>query len=318
MASIIFMGTPEFAVPALEAVHREFGVSTVVTVPDRQKGRGLQTQPSAVKVSAMGLGISDILQPTSLRDEAFVEEIRSRKPLIICVIAFRILPRSVYSLAERGAFNVHASLLPRYRGAAPINHAIMNGETVSGVTSFLLNDVVDTGTVIEQRMQSINDDMSAGDLYNALMPLAADCAVSTVGKLLSGTAVPLPQDDVLATAAPKVFREHAGIDWQTSREHVRNFIRGHSPSPAAWTLWNDDVLKVYAATRIDDVVPAGHWVIRGERLVAGCLDGALALEEVQLPGRRRMNFADIVRGYRGPSQGIFATSHQQSLQEKQE
>jgi len=172
--------------------------------------------------------------------------------------------------------------------------------------------------VIEQRMQSINDDMSAGDLYNALMPLAADCAVSTVGKLLSGTAVPLPQDDVLATAAPKVFREHAGIDWQTSREHVRNFIRGHSPSPAAWTLWNDDVLKVYAATRIDDVVPAGHWVIRGERLVAGCLDGALALEEVQLPGRRRMNFADIVRGYRGPSQGIFATSHQQSLQEKQE
>jgi len=317
MASIIFMGTPEFAVPALEALHRQYGVSTVVTVPDRQKGRGLQTTPSAVKVAAMQLGITDILQPTSLRDEAFVEEIRSRKPLIICVIAFRILPRSVYTLAECGAFNVHASLLPKYRGAAPINHAIMNGETTSGVTSFLLNDVVDTGKLIEQRLVAIGDAMTAGDLYETLMPLAADCAVTTVGKLLSGPVVTLPQNDALATPAPKVFREHAGIDWQNSREHIRNFIRGHSPAPAAGTIWNDDVLKVFSAERISDVVPCGGWVIQGDRLIAGCADGALSLLEVQLPGRRRMNFADIVRGYRGPSQGNFATSLQQSLQEKQ-
>lgn len=318
MASIIFMGTPEFAVPALEALHREFGISTVVTVPDRQKGRGLQTQPSAVKVSAMGLGITDILQPASLRDETFVEEIRSRKPLIICVIAFRILPRSVYTLAERGAFNVHASLLPKYRGAAPINHAIMNGETTTGVTSFLLNDVVDTGTLIEQRSVAVGDEMTAGDLYESLMPLAAECAVSTVRKLLAGAVSTHAQDEDLACPAPKIFRENAEIDWTRSREHVRNFIRGHSPTPAAWTIWNDQVLKIYAASRCEDVLRAGEWIIRGDRLVAGCADGALELAEVQLPGRRRMNFADIVRGYRGSSQGLFMPSHPPSFQDKQE
>ncbi|MBU3678963.1 MAG: methionyl-tRNA formyltransferase [Candidatus Kapabacteria bacterium] len=308
MSSIIFMGTPEFAVPALEALHREFGVSTVVTVPDRQKGRGLQTQPSAVKVSAMELGITDILQPASLRDADFVEQIRQRKPLIICVIAFRILPRAVYTLAERGAFNVHASLLPKYRGAAPINHAILNGETTSGVTSFLLNDVVDTGTVIEQRTTEIRDEMAAGDLYEALMPLAADCAVSTTKKLLAGGSVFLPQDDSLATPAPKIFREQAGIDWSSSREHVRNFIRAHSPTPAAWTVWNGDVLKITAASRSQEPLRPGEWRVVGEQLIAGCADGALSLDEVQLPGKRRMHFADIVRGYRGLPNGTFSSS----------
>ncbi|MEY3385354.1 MAG: hypothetical protein RIR53_165 [Bacteroidota bacterium] len=318
MSSIIFMGTPEFAVPALEALHRQYGVSTVVTVPDRQKGRGLQTTPSAVKIAALELGITDILQPASLRDEAFAEEIRKRSPLVICVIAFRILPRSIYTLAKQGAFNVHASLLPRFRGAAPINHAIMQGETSSGVTSFLLNDVVDTGTMIEQRSIAIGDNMTAGDLYEALMPLAADCAVSTTGKLLSGSFETTTQDESLACPAPKVFREHAGIDWSHSREHVRNFIRGHSPAPAAWTIWNDDVLKVFTAERISDVVPCGRWVIQGDRLIAGCSDGALSLLEVQLPGRRRMNFADIARGYRGPTEGAFSQHRSTLLPEKHE
>ncbi len=308
MSSIIFMGTPEFAVPALEALHREFGVSTVVTVPDRQKGRGLQTHPSAVKISAMELGITDILQPASLRDADFIEQIRLRKPHIICVIAFRILPRSVYTLAERGAFNVHASLLPRYRGAAPINHAILNGETQSGVTSFLLNDVVDTGTIIEQRTAAIHDDMSAGDLYAALMPLAADCAVSTTKKLLEGGSAFLQQDDSLATPAPKIFREQAGIDWSGSREHVRNFIRAHSPMPAAWTVWNGDVLKITSASRSHEPIRPGEWMVVGEQLIAGCADGALSLDEVQLPGKRRMHFADIVRGYRGLPHGTFSPS----------
>ena len=308
MASIIFMGTPEFAVPALEALHHRFGVSTVVTVPDRQKGRGLHTQPSAVKIAAMELGVTDILQPTSLRDESFVDEIRRRKPDVICVIAFRILPRSVYSLAGSGSFNVHASLLPRYRGAAPINHAILNGESVTGVTSFMLNDVVDTGTVIEQRMLPINDEMTAGELYSALMPLAADCAVSTVDKLISGEYSPLAQNDAEATPAPKIFRESAVIDWNVSREHVRNMIRGYSPSPAAWTVWNGQVLKIYRASRSGEIVRPGQWSIIGQRLVAGCADGSLSLDEVQLPGKRRMPIADIVRGYRGLPNGSFSFS----------
>jgi len=306
MASIIFMGTPEFAVPALEALHHQHGVSTVVTVPDRQKGRGLHLQPSAVKTAAMGLGITDILQPTSLRDESFVGQIRQRTPDIICVIAFRILPRSVYSLAQNGAFNVHASLLPKYRGAAPINHAILNGESVTGVTSFLLNDVVDTGTVIEQRMLPIADDMTAGELYEALMPLAADCAVSTVDKLISGQCSPLAQNDREATPAPKIFRETAVVDWTRSREHVRNLIRAYSPAPTAWTVWNEQVLKIYRASRSNEPVPAGQWNIIGQTLVAGCADGALSLDEVQLPGKRRMPIADIVRGYRGLPSGTFS------------
>ena len=312
MSSIIFMGTPEFAVPALESLHHACGVSTVVTVPDRPRGRGLHVLPSPVKVAAMGLGITDILEPSSLRDTSFVDAIRERQPDILCVIAFRILPRSVYEVAALGAFNVHASLLPKYRGAAPINHAIMNGESTTGVTSFLLNDVVDTGTIIEQRTLTIADEMTAGDLYAALMPLAADCAVSTTQKLLSGNVTPLAQDDTLATGAPKVFREHAGIDWRGSREHVRNFIRAHSPVPTAWTIWNGEVLKIYSASRTEERILPGHWKIVNGRLIAGCGDATLSLDDVQLPGKRRMHFADIVRGYRGTSEGCFS----QSLQEK--
>lgn len=306
MASIIFMGTPEFAVPALEALHHRFGVCSVVTVPDRQKGRGLHSQPSAIKAAALELGITDILQPPSLRDESFAEEIRQRKPDVICVIAFRILPRSVYTLAQKGAFNVHASLLPKYRGAAPINHAILNGETVSGVTSFLLNDVVDTGTVIEQRTTTITDDMTAGELYEALMPLAANCAVSTVEKLLTGSCSPLAQNDAEATPAPKIFRETAVIDWNRSREHVRNLIRAYSPAPAAWTVWNGQVLKIFRASRSTELVRPGEWSIVGPSLIVGCADGSLSLDEVQLPGKRRLPIADIVRGYRGLSNGSFS------------
>jgi methionyl-tRNA formyltransferase len=306
MASIIFMGTPEFAVPALEALHRRYGIASVVTVPDRQKGRGLHTQPSAVKAAALELGITDILQPSSLRDESFVEEIRRRAPDVICVIAFRILPRSVYSMAKKGAFNVHASLLPKYRGAAPINHAILNGEHVTGVTSFLLNDVVDTGTVIEQRRTPISDDMTAGELYEDLMPLAADCAASTVDMLLSGNYSPLAQNDAEATPAPKIYRETAVIDWTHSREHVRNIIRAYSPAPSAWTVWNGQVLKIYRASRSNEIVRPGEWSIIGQSLIAGCSDGSLSLDEVQLPGKRRMPIADIFRGYRGLSNGSFS------------
>jgi methionyl-tRNA formyltransferase len=201
---------------------------------------------------------------------------------------------------------VHASLLPKYRGAAPINHAILNGEHVTGVTSFLLNDVVDTGTVIEQRRAPISDDMTAGELYEALMPLAADCAVSTVDMLLSGNCSPLAQNDAEATPAPKIYRETAVIDWTHSREHVRNIIRAYSPAPSAWTVWNGQVLKIYRASRSNEIVRPGEWSIIGQSLIAGCADGSLSLDEVQLPGKRRMPIADIVRGYRGLSNGSFS------------
>jgi len=305
MPNIVFMGTPAFAVPALQALHAAYGVRAVVTIPDRSKGRGLTLQPSDVKIAAQELGIGTILQPATLKDPAFQAELAALQPDILCVIAFRILPRSVYTMAKLGAFNVHASLLPKYRGAAPIHHAIINGETESGVTSFLLNDVVDTGTILQQRRIGITDGMTTGELYQAMMPLAAECAVETCASLLDGTATPMPQNDALATPAPKVFRETSVIDWTQNRSSVRNFIHGLSPTPAAWTTWNNEPLKIYRASLASQACPPGSWRIDGEQLLAGCADGALSLDEVQLPGKRRMMTRDIVRGYRGQRSGTL-------------
>ena len=304
MANIIFMGTPEFAVPSLQALHREFGVQTVVTVPDKPRGRGLEVHPSEVKSAALELGITDILQPTSLRDEEFRQQIADRAPDIMCVIAFRILPKSIYTIACKGAFNVHASLLPRFRGAAPINHAIMSGDAETGVTSFLLNDVVDTGTILLQQRCAINDGMTAGELYARLMPLAAECAVATTRGLLDATLTPLPQDDARATPAPKVFRTTSAIDLTQSRHVVRNMIHGLSPTPCAWITWNGQLLKVYHATITDGTTPMGTWRIDAHQLLIGCADGELRFDEIQLPGKRRMSAVDVLRGYRGDQSGL--------------
>jgi methionyl-tRNA formyltransferase len=303
MARIIFMGTPEFAVPSLQALHRSFGVQTVVTVPDKPRGRGLEIHPSEVKNAALELDIPDILQPSSLRDDEFRQQIADRAPDIICVIAFRILPKSIYSLAQIGAFNVHASLLPRFRGAAPINHAIMAGDTESGVTSFLLNDVVDTGTILLQQRCAIDDGMTAGELYTRLMPLAAECAVATTERLLQGDLTPRQQDDARATPAPKVFRTSSALDLTQPRRTVRNMIHGLSPSPCAWTMWNGQMLKVYRASLSAGHTPTGSWRISEGQLFVGCGDGELRIDEIQLPGKRRMSTVDVLRGYRGEQSG---------------
>ena len=306
MSNIIFMGTPEFAVPALRALHAEFGVSTVVTVPDKPRGRGLTITPSAVKQAALELGITDILQPEKLKDQAFADEIARRNPDVMCVIAFKILPRQVFSLARMGTFNVHASLLPRFRGAAPINHAILEGDTETGVTSFLLDDVVDTGTILLQQRCTIADGTTAGELYATLMPMAAACACESTRGLIQGTLVPYAQDDTLATPAPKVFRETAKINWDQSRVRVRNFIHAHSPSPCAWTMWNGDVLKIFRASYATySALPAGSWIIKDSQFLIGCADGALSIDEIQLPGKRKMSVGDMLQGYRGTTEGLL-------------
>ncbi|MCX6141538.1 MAG: methionyl-tRNA formyltransferase [Candidatus Kapabacteria bacterium] len=305
MANIIFMGTPEFAVPALQALHAVFGVQTVVSAPDKPRGRGQHVSPSAVKQAALELGITDILQPTSLKDPSFAQELAERSPDVICVIAFRILPRSVYGLATKGTFNVHASLLPKFRGAAPINHAIMHGETHTGVTSFLLNDVVDTGTVLLQRTLDINENTTAGELYSALMPLAAECAVETCRGLLDGSLTAHPQNELLASPAPKVYRETSAIDWTKERVAVRNFIHGLSPSPCAWTFWSGETLKIYRASLCEGQGAPGSWRMRDGQFQVACADGMLSLDELQMPGKRRMTASDVVRGYRGSTEGSF-------------
>jgi methionyl-tRNA formyltransferase len=306
MATIVFMGTPDFAVPALKRLHERFGVRAVVTVPDKPQGRGRHIKPSAVKEAAVDLGIDLVMQPGSLRDPSFIAALQEIDPDIICVIAFRILPRSVYSLARIGSFNVHASLLPRHRGAAPINHAILQGDRRTGVTSFLLNDVVDTGTILLQQETEIDDGMTAGDLYERLKPLAASCAVDTVEVLMRGEIAPAPQDEALATPAPKVFRETAQISWNAPCNEVRNFIHGLSPAPCAWTKMNGEVLKIYRASISQEQCQAGSFRILDGGIIAGCADGALSLDEIQFPGRRRMTALESIAGYRGPMTGTFA------------
>ncbi len=304
-ARIVFMGTAEFGVPALRALHQRFGVCAVVTLPDKPAGRGLQLQASPVKTAALELGIETLLQPASLRDAAFVEELRALQPDIICVIAFRILPREVYQCAAIASFNVHASLLPKYRGAAPINHAIMQGEHLSGVTSFVLNDVVDTGNILLQRSCAITENMTAGELYVALMPLGAEAAVASVEMLLSEQWQAIQQDDSIACAAPKVWREQSAIDWSQPADQVRNFIHGLSPSPCAWTPWAAERLKVYRAQASTEKLEAGKWRMTDSTWIVGCADGCVELVEIQMPAKSRTVVRDFLRGWRGEREGQF-------------
>lgn len=303
---IVFMGTPDFAVASLQAIHRVYPVAAVVTTPDKPKGRGLKLQPSPVKAAAEGLGIATVLQPHSLKEPEFHRALELLQPDIIAVVAFRILPRAVYSLAQLGAFNVHGSLLPRYRGAAPINWAIIKGETETGVTSFLLADVVDTGVMLGTRHCGIRDGMTAGELHDALMPLAAELAVETCTALARGTAHGKPQNDEEATQAPKIFREDCHIVWNKSTRDVRNTIHGLSPYPGAWTTMNNTILKIFRAdAAVGTTLAPGEFAINSASFLVGCADGILALRTIQPEGKRAMPIADFLRGYRGPERGML-------------
>lgn len=307
MASIIFMGTPDFAVPTLIALHKEFGVCAVVTVPDKPQGRGLHLQASAVKRAAIELGITTILQPNSLKDEQFQQELYALEPDIMCVVAFRILPAQVYSMARKGAFNIHGSLLPKYRGAAPINWAIIRGEEQTGVTSFLLADKVDTGTMIDRRVVPITDTMTAGELHDALMPRAAELAVQTTHLLLGGTIYPEVQNDAQATTAPKIFRAMCVIDWTQSAIAIRNFIHGLSPSPGAWTLLDGKPCKILRAvvdTQHRHIAP-GEYHRYDMALHIGCGTASLRIVTIQPEGKKVMAVEDFLRGWRSAERGML-------------
>jgi methionyl-tRNA formyltransferase len=302
---IVFMGTPEFAVPTLQLIHKELGVGLVVTVPDKPKGRGLSLQPSEIKIAANKLGIP-VLQPESLKDEEFINELTAFKPDIILVVAFRILPKAVYSLASLGSFNVHASLLPKFRGAAPINWTIINGEKETGVTSFLLNDKVDTGTILLQKSIEIFQGFTAGDLYLALKPEAANLALNTCKLLIEGNYQVFGQDESLASPAPKLFPEMCKINWNSEAEKVKNFIHGTSPVPGAWTIWNGKRLKIYRCESSDKKTgnPA-EYKIENNNLYVHCLNGTIKLLQIQPEGKKLMTASDFLKGYRGSEIGRF-------------
>ena len=310
---IIFFGTPEFAVESLKRlVDGGYNVAAVVTMPDKPAGRGRQLQQSDVKRFAVERNLP-VLQPVSLKDEAFIEELRSYQAQLFIVIAFRMLPEAVWQMPPLGTFNLHASLLPRYRGAAPINWAVMHGDTETGVTTFFLKHEIDTGDVIQQRACPIGRHDNVEVIHDRLMMMGADMVLETVDAIIAGTVQPIPQDQLLttgqqATPAPKIFKETCRIDWSRPAEALYNHIRGLSPYPAAWTtLENEEgkeatVVKVYATGEPEpfaDGEPPSPGAIKADRktLRVACGDGWLEIISLQQSGKKRMDTDAFLRGY---------------------
>jgi methionyl-tRNA formyltransferase len=296
---VIFFGTPIFASSILESlVASGESIVAVVTTPDREKGRGLTLQQSAVSQSASILGIP-ILKPESHKDPLFLEQLRALSAEVFCVVAYKILPREVFAMPPKGAFNIHASLLPKYRGAAPINWAIINGERETGITTFLLQEKVDTGNMLVQERISIGPDETAGELHDRLMHLAISVSQQTLFGIAAGTLLPLPQPSEAVTQAPKIFPPMCRIDFSQPATRVHNFIRGLSPYPAAFTLLGGEKLKLLR-TRIADgpELASGAFALdeTGKRLFVGTASDALEVLELQREGKRSMAAEEFLRG----------------------
>ncbi len=297
---IVFMGTPEFAVPSLRIlVENGCEIVGVITAPDRPKGRGKKLGMSAVKEYALEAGLK-IMQPTNLKNLEFQDELRSLKADLQIVVAFRMLPEAVWNMPPIGTFNLHASLLPQYRGAAPINWAIINGEGETGITTFFLKHQIDTGKIIFQEREPINDDDDVGTLYERLMTKGAQLVLKTVRAIDQGEFPQIDQNESQALkSAPKIFREDCEIDWNNTSDNIRNHVRGLSPYPAAWTQWKGKNLKVYEVRKVPTPLgnhQSGEIWSNDNMLFAATADGTLSLEDLQLEGKKRMKAGDLLRG----------------------
>ncbi len=316
---IVFMGTPEFAVPSLRAlVAGGYNVVGVVTTPDKPAGRGQRLHESDVKIAARELGLP-ILQPVKLRDPEFVEAMRALQPDLGIVIAFRMLPEVVWAMPRLGTFNLHASLLPQYRGAAPINWAIINGETETGVTTFLLNHEIDKGAIIGQIREPIHPEDTIGTMYDRLMKIGTGLVLETVERIAAGEIQPIEQqgiDETTLHPAPKIFKEDCRIDWSKPGKRIIDFIRGLSPYPAAWTAMyhegsDEEALtaKIFAA-RFEAAdhpgITCGTIESDGRNFIrVACADGWIRLEELQIAGKKRLPVHDLLLGWRDVLQFRF-------------
>jgi len=307
---IVFMGTPDFAVASLrKLVLNNFNIVGVITSPDKPAGRGKKTRVSAVKQYAIENKLN-IMQPVNLKDTAFVSELKSLGADLQIVVAFRMLPRIVWDMPPKGTFNLHASLLPQYRGAAPINHAIINGETKTGLTTFLLDKDIDTGRIIKQIEIDIREDDNAGSLHDRMMEIGGELVLETVNGIMEDTITTIAQDHKIShigklKPAPKIFKNDCRINWDDTRENVFNFIRGLSPYPAAFTVLENDKgstlnIKVFKTTKeaCDEKLIPGSMIYDKDTLRIACNNGCLKVEELQLTGKKRMATADFLRGIR--------------------
>ena len=304
--SIVFMGTPEFAVTILDKLHKEgIAIKGVVTTPDKKAGRGRKINQSAVKEYAVENDLN-VLQPANLKDADFLSELKNLDADLFVVVAFRMLPEIVWSMPSKGTINLHASLLPNYRGAAPINWAIINGEKESGVSTFFIEKEIDTGEIIEQEKASIGENETVGELYKRLMNIGADTMLSTVHKIQSGQVMSINQDKFLDAAykpAPKIFKEDCKINFTNTIQEVHNFCRGLAPYPGAWcTLYNREksesktfkifrTLKTSISTDESKVLKSDS-----EGILIPCSDYFIRVLEIQSEGKRKMNYKDFLAG----------------------
>lgn len=299
---LVFMGTPEFAVPSLDKlINSRHDVAAVVTAPDKPAGRGLRLRESPVKKAAIQAGIP-VLQPENLKNDEFVDQLEKLNADLFVIVAFRILPERVFSIPPKGTFNLHASLLPKYRGAAPINWALMNGETKTGVTTFFIEKNVDTGNILLQRELPITEDMTAGELHDQLMELGAGVVLDTVNTIEQNKIIPRQQTGKV-TKAPKIHTLHCAIDWFRSAEALHNQIRGLSPKPGAFTYFQGKrliILRSQKAVSLSFDQPAGSIVDieKNGPIHVQTGDGILRILEVKPEGKRRMSASEFVRGYR--------------------
>lgn len=300
---IVFMGTPDFAVAILDKLVKEnYTIAGVITAPDKPAGRGRKLQESAVKIYAKNNGLK-LLQPTNLKDSDFLENLKSLDAQLQIVVAFRMLPKVVWDMPSMGTFNLHASLLPQYRGAAPINWAIMNGEQETGVTTFFIDDKIDTGEILLQRRTGISENDTAGSLHDKLMHLGADLVLETVDKIANKEIEPYkqPEDQPLKEAF-KLHKETCEIDWTQGIDAIHNHIRGLSPYPTAWTtLYNGEdllFLKIYAAEKEKEEhqLKLGTILATKKELKVAVKGGYLNLLEIQLPGKRKMYTKEVING----------------------
>ncbi|MDB4335095.1 methionyl-tRNA formyltransferase [bacterium] len=306
---IVFMGTPDFAVESLKIlVENKYNVVGVITVPDKPAGRGQKLRVSPVKQYAIDNQIQ-VLQPDKLKAESFLAELKELQAHLQVVVAFRMLPEVVWDMPSMGSFNLHGSLLPQYRGAAPINWAVINGEKETGVTTFFLQHEIDTGNIIDQKVCPISPTDTAGSIHDKLMVIGAKLVLETVQRVCEGNIETTPQDTYLSSknklsAAPKIFKNDCKLDWNNSSETIFNMIRGLSPYPAAWTEFKDADGKIYSAKLFDAEIDNSTRIGAGKvntdgksYLTFGTLNGAIKVKSIQLAGKKRMKLTDLLNGF---------------------
>lgn len=306
---IVFLGTPDFAVESLKAlVEGEYNVVGVITAPDKPAGRGYKLQPSAVKTYALSKGLH-VLQPENLKNEAFLNDLKRLEADIQVVVAFRMLPEAVWNMPPRGTFNLHASLLPQYRGAAPINWAIINGEKETGVTTFFLKHEIDTGEIIFQEKTAIDENDNVETIHDKLMTLGAKLVVRTIDAVIEGTVQSRPQSSFIENKeelkpAPKIFKETCQIDWNKPTKEIHDFVRGLSPYPAAWTEFEVNGEKQTFKIFETKVINTAHQYAIGEIvtdnktfLQVAVQDGLVEILDLQLSGKKRMKVRDFLNGF---------------------